>query len=151
MQDIYNFIKSVIVAVTGYISMKLGVLAPLFLILFVAMIVDYVSGMIAATQKGELNSKKGTKGIVKKIGYLVAIAVALIVDQLIYYVTNQIGITITFVCAFGVLTTIWLTLNELLSIIENLGRAGVPLPKFLENIILVLKKSVEKKGEEIEP
>lgn len=150
MNEFIYFVKSVFVAVTGYISLKLGILGPLFLILFIAMIIDYISGMIAGAQKGELNSKKGTIGIIKKIGYLVAIAVALIVDQLIFYASEQIGITISFVCAFGVLTTIWLTLNELLSIIENLGRMGVPLPKFLEKTILMLKNSVDKKGEEIE-
>ncbi len=150
MNEIISIVKNIVIAVTGYISLKLGILAPLFLILFVAMVIDYISGMIAAAQKGELNSKKGTLGILKKLGFLVAIAVALIVDQLIFYAAQQFGITISFVCAFGVLTTIWLTLNELLSIIENLGEIGVPIPKFLEKIILSLKNSVEKKGEEIE-
>lgn len=150
MNEMISIVKSIMVAVTGYISLKLGILAPLFLILFIAMVIDYISGMIAAAQKGELNSKKGTLGILKKLGFLVTIAVALIVDQLIFYAAQQFGIAVSFVCAFGVLTTIWLTLNELLSIIENLGEIGVPIPQFLKKVILSLKNSVEKKGEEIE-
>ena len=39
----------------------------------------------------------------------------------------------------------WLTLNELLSVIENLGRIGVPLPNFLKKIIAQLKDTVDKK------
>lgn len=150
MQDLYYVLKSIFVAIAGYISIKLGILAPLFLLLFVSMIIDYILGIIAASLKGELNSKRGSLGILKKLGYIVAIAVSLIVDQIIFFATEQVGINISFICAFGVLTTIWLTLNELLSIIENLGRMGVPLPNFLKNTILILKKSVEKKGDKNE-
>lgn len=66
------------------------------------------------------------------------------IDYLIVVLTKELGITIN-VDTFGLLTTIWLILNELLSITENLYRADVRLPNFLQSIVLILKKNVETK------
>ncbi|WP_219686376.1 phage holin family protein, partial [Clostridioides difficile] len=67
------------------------------------------------------------------------------IDYLIVVLTKELGITINVDTFFGLLTTIWLILNELLSITENLYRADVRLPNFLQSIVLILKKNVETK------
>ena len=50
---------------------------------------------------------------------------------------------------FGLLVTIWLILNECISILENISEIGVPLPSFLVALIQKLKKTTENKGEEL--
>ena len=50
---------------------------------------------------------------------------------------------------FGLLVTIWLVLNECISILENISEIGVPLPSFLVALIQKLKKTTENKGEEL--
>ena len=45
--------------------------------------------------------------------------------------------------------TIWLLLNECISILENISEIGVPLPPFLVSLIQKLKKTTEVKGEEL--
>ena len=44
--------------------------------------------------------------------------------------------------------TIWLVLNECISILENISEIGVPLPAFLMKLIEKLKKTVENTGEQ---
>ena len=61
---------------------------------------------------------------------------------------DYFGISLENNVLFGWITLFWLMLNELLSITENLGRMGVPVPGYLKKVIAVLKSDVEKKGEE---
>ena len=126
-------------ALTSY----LGVIAIPVIILTAAMITDYITGMISAWHNSELSSKKGIFGIIKKISYLALVCVGMGVDWLIYSGLNQAGISTENSVFFGVLVTIWLIINELISILENLKNIGVPLPAFLVTIIKKLKVSAE--------
>ena len=65
------------------------------------------------------------------------------VDWLIYSGLSQAGISTEQSVFFGVLVTVWLIINELISILENLKNLGVPLPGFLVTIIKRLKVSAE--------
>lgn len=149
MQNAFNYIKAAITGAIAFVAAKLGMLAPLLLFLTIAMVLDYISGVIAASNKKELSSKKGIVGILKKVGYCITVGVALITDKLIVVVGSQFVDEMPVICIFGMLTIVWLTLNELLSILENLSKIGVPLPNFLSRIIKILKDSVEKKGDDI--
>lgn len=64
---------------------------------------------------------------------------------------GQMGLSMPANTFFGLLVAIWFLLNELLSILENVGRAGTPLPGFLQKLIAALKHTVEGKGDEIVP
>jgi len=87
----------------------------------VAMIVlDYTTGIIAATINAELSSKIGFKGILKKVLYLIVIAVAVVLDNLIGAGGWIRSATIYFFVA-----------NEGISILENAGKSGLRYPKFL--------------------
>ena len=46
-----------------------------------------------------------------------------------------------------ILVTVWLIINELISVLENLSRMGVPIPNFLKKIIDRLKNTVDEKGD----
>lgn len=119
---------------------------PVAILIFV-MAVDYASGMIRAWVKDELCSKVGVKGIVKKVGYLLAVAVAIVTDWVVQTAAGQLGVDFGGFFFFGLLVTIWLVLNECISILENISQIGVPLPSFLLALAKKLKKTTEEKGE----
>ena len=133
-------------AITALIS-YLGVVAIPVTVLMAAMIIDYVTGMAAAWHNKKLSSKKGLSGIIKKISYLALICVGMGVDWLIYSGLSQAGISTEHSVFFGVLVTVWLIINELISILENLKAIGVPLPTFLIKIVKRLKITAETVGE----
>ncbi len=88
----------------------------------------------------------GVIGIVKKVCYLALVAVGMVVDYLILSALVSIGISLQINYCFGMIITVWLIINELISILENLGEMGVPLPSFLTSMIKTLKGKVEEQG-----
>lgn len=139
-----TFVSAVITGLLYY----LGIVAVPIIILIIAMIIDYVTGMMSAWLNSELSSKKGIKGIVKKISYLALVAVAMIVDWLIFQGLQQINVDLHYSVFFAVLVTVWLIINELISVLENLSRMGVPIPNFLKNLINRLKATVDDRGDD---
>lgn len=143
-------------AMTAWLFARLGVLLYVLLALAIAMIIDYITGMAASKTEAidhpddpsyGWNSKKGAKGILKKVGYLSIIAVAMMVDWIILHVAADIGFEIALKAFFGIMVAVWYLLNEALSIIENAGRMGAPVPDWLKKYITVLKNEIEQKGE----
>lgn len=149
-------IQGALAASGAFFSDRLGLLYPALMLLLGMMVTDYISGM-AASKKEAMddpdnpdkgwNSEKGWRGIFKKVAYLFVIGVAMAVDWLIFRTTASMGIQMPASTFFGLLTTVWFILNELLSILENAGRMGAPLPEFLRQTIAILKSSVEQQGE----
>lgn len=139
-----TFVSAVITGLLHY----LGIVAVPIIILIIAMIIDYVTGMMSAWLNAELSSKKGIKGIVKKISYLALVAVAMIVDWLICCGLQQINVDIKYTVFFAVLVAVWLIINELISVLENLAKMGVPIPNFLKKLINRLKNTVDEKGDD---
>ena len=140
-------VQAAFAAALTMLTYYLGMVAVPIVVLMIAMIIDYVTGMVSAWHKAELSSKKGIFGIVKKISYLGLVCVGMGVDWLIYSGLHSVGVDLGYTIFFGVLVTIWLVINELISILENLGAIGVPLPKFLLKIIKKLKTTTENKVE----
>lgn len=138
-------IQAIISAALAAFASYLGALAVPIIVLMVMMIIDYLSGMSAAWSEGTLSSKLGAKGIVKKVGYMALIVVAMGVDYLIYSGVAAADINVGYNMWFGLLVAVWLIINEMISILENLGRLGVPIPEFLKKIIGRLKTSAERK------
>lgn len=143
-------LQAVFSAFLAMLVSYIGVVAVPVTVLMVAMIVDYVTGMVAAWHSSELSSKKGVFGIIKKISYLALVVVGMGVDWLIYSGLQSVGVSLGYTFFFGVLVTIWLIINELISILENLGQIGVPLPRFLTSITKRLKKTTENVAKESE-
>ena len=147
-------IQAACAAATAYLSDRLGLLFPALLVLTAMMIVDYISGMAASKREAMedpskgWNSAKGARGILKKMGYLLVIVAGVAVDWLILSSAELMSVAIPTRTFFGLLVTIWYILNELLSITENAGRMGAPLPSFLVDVIAVLKDNVEHAGKE---
>ena len=97
--------------------------------LLVAIVLDYISGIIKAFVLKQLSSSIGFKGILKKFGVLVVVALAVLIDR----VTGASG-------AIRTLVIYYFVANEGLSIIENMGLAGLPIPKSIKEALKALKK-----------
>ena len=143
-------IKAVLAAAGSAIVAYFHIMVIPLIILLVVMIADYVSGMTKAWMNAELSSRVGIKGIVKKCCYALVIIVASCVDWLVAAGLSAVGQDIGKSYYFGILVTVWLIINELISILENLSQIGVPLPGFLEKAVKRLKNSVDKESEEVQ-
>lgn len=121
------------------------------IMLIAVMALDYITGITAAWVTKKLNSRKGLFGIIKKVGYLALVAVAMAVDWVLQTLVYNAGIEIEVVHVVGVLVVIWIIINELISILENISRLGVPIPKFLTKFIVRLKEATERKVENALP
>ena len=138
--------KEIICTSTGVIG---GAIASIFggwdsalttLLLF--MVVDYASGLIVAgvfkkstkTSTGGLESRTGWKGLCRKCVTLLFVIVAYRLDLVIgtNYIRNAV------IIAFIV--------NELISLVENAGLMGVPIPKVITKSVDILQKKAESEG-----
>lgn len=140
-----NIIKGVLTAAMATLIAYLGHLVIPIIVLAVVMLLDYATGITKAWVKGELSSKIGVIGILKKIGYLVVVAVGMIVDWVIKAGMAELHIDFKLEFLFAMIVIIWLILNELISILENVSVIGAPVPKWLTKIISKLKDHTEEK------
>ena len=143
-----NVIQTLFAAALGAMAAYFHVLLIPLCVLTAVMLMDYISGMAAAWSTKTLNSRAGVAGIVRKVGYLALVAVGMAVDYLITSALLQVGVDLQINDCFGMIVTIWLIINELISILENLGRIGIPLPDFLVRIVKRLKNNVDNKTKE---
>lgn len=118
------------IATTGgaLASYLFGGWSALLGILLAFVVFDYITGVIAAAIEGKLSSNVGLKGIAKKVSIFVIVAVANLVDRALGNAHIFRDATIFFYLA-----------NELLSIIENVGRSGVPIPEVIKKAVAVLQ------------
>ena len=143
MKDI-DKLKLVFVSFFTTIHLFLGVLAVPFYILVGCNIVDYITGIIASVYRGEkVSSNVGYRGIAKKICMWLLVAVGYVLDYLIITFGSNIGINLEFKCLIAVAVVLWLLVNELISILENISDIGTPLPPFLLKVTQLLKSKTE--------
>lgn len=155
MDKLYMAFQWAVTAIAAWISAKLGILFPILGVLLILMIIDYLTGMAASKVEAidhpgdsayGWSSKKGAKGILKKVAYICVIAGAMVLDYIITVLGGQLGIDIHVKAFFGLLVAIWYILNELLSIVENAGRMGAGVPEWMSKYIAVLKGKIDDKG-----
>ena len=72
------------------------------------------------------------------------LCVAILVDIFLANLGEEIGFSYDFNCTFSILVVAWLTLNELISILENLAKLGIPLPTFLLKTLKTFENQTEK-------
>ena len=83
---------------------------------------------------------KGAKGIAKKIAYLFVITVAIVIDYILAKTSGNLGYHFAICDAVRSYNGVVILLNEALSITENAGRMGAPVPEWLMKYIAVLKR-----------
>jgi toxin secretion/phage lysis holin len=126
----YKTGASVLGAIVGWLF---GGWNPMLQVLFAFVVFDYISGLIASGTEGKLNSKIGFIGIFKKIMIFMLVAVGHMIDKTVGQ-GHLIGDGIVF----------FYLANELLSIIENAGRAGINVPDVLKNAVQILQGKGDK-------
>lgn len=125
-----DLIKAVFGTILSAITYFLGGWDLALQTLVAFMVIDYITGVCKAFYEGKLNSKIGVKGIVKKVGYLLIVAVSFLVDNTVG-ANNVIRNTVIYI----------FVANEGISILENWGGMGLPIPPFLIEKLEQLKSS----------
>lgn len=144
-----NFLKAAFAAVSAFVLARLGQLAPWVGVILLAMVLDYITGMTAAWISKTLSSRTGVIGVVKKLSYIVVIIVAMMADWAITQGGSYFRIQIKGQGFVALLVIIWLLINEIISILENIGRIGVVYPKWLLNMLKHLKQTAEQEGDKL--
>lgn len=126
MNDVLKSLVSGIIGIAGFL---IGEFDGLYKALLVLIIADYITGVIVAIVKKQLSSEIGAKGIAKKILMLIVVAVANVLDvQIIGGGAGLRNITIIFYAA-----------NEVISLLENTSKLGLPYPPKLIDMLEQLK------------
>lgn len=135
-------------AICGILGMIGGAIASAFggwsaglTTLLIFMAIDYFSGLIVAgvfhrspkSEGGALESRAGWKGLVRKGMTLLIVLIGCRLDILLGIMYIRDALIIAFI------------INELLSITENAGLMGVPVPDALKDAIELLRKKSEEK------
>ena len=138
--------KFIFAAAFGFLSSLLGVLAIPVLLVVLCNIIDYATGLMASPYRlQDINSYKSIRGIWKKVCMWLLVVVGAIVDQLLLYSAETVGITLPFTFLVACVVAIWIICNEIISILENIADIGVDLPPFLAKVVHMLKSQVEEK------
>ena len=118
--DKANLLKKIVGAISSVLSSMLGILYIPVLLLVTCNIVDYTTGLIAAKYRddGTISSYKSFRGIFKKISMWMLVVVGVVVDQLLKYTTDTIGLKFPFQFLIACIVAVWLICNELISILE---------------------------------
>lgn len=138
---------SIIGVVGGIISTLFGGWDNSLTTLIIFMAIDYLTGLLVAgvfkasekTETGALESRAGFKGLCRKGVTLFIVLVACRLDLTIGTNFVRDATVIAFIA------------NETISIIENAGLMGVPIPKVIINAIDVLKSKAEEDEHEDTP
>nr|DAF06134.1 MAG TPA: holin [Caudoviricetes sp.]DAT57846.1 MAG TPA: holin [Caudoviricetes sp.] len=135
-----NVLYSLVGVVGGFVAMAFGGWSDALITLIVFMALDYVTGLIVAgifkkskkSENGALESRAGFKGLCRKGVALMIVLVAVRLDIIMHTTYIKDAVIIAFV------------VNESISIIENAGLMGIPIPPVIAKAIDVLRNESEK-------
>lgn len=137
-------IKMTMITIISALMSWLGILAvPMFLMVG-CNVIDYLTGLAAAPYRTEqVSSYKGIRGIIKKVCIWLLVLIGAWVDILIQYAIEVAGFPLKIPFVVATVVTVWLVVNEIISILENIIDIGVKMPPFLIPIVKAIKKQVE--------
>ena len=140
-------LKSVVIVIWSALFSWLGILAVPVLLLVAGNIADYITGIMASKYRDEqVSSYKGIKGIYKKIGMWIMIFIGWMMDMLINYTVQHIGIPVSLPSIVATVVAVWLICNEIISILENLIDMEITIPPFLMPLAKMIKGQIEDKA-----
>lgn len=129
------YFKSIVAGGGAVASFLFGGWTMALQALLVFVVIDFITGFFASAKSGSLSSRIGSRGIAKKIMIFLIVALAHMVDQMLGDGDVIRDAAITFYLA-----------NEGLSIIENSGRMGLPVPDVVKQAIEILKGKDKEKN-----
>jgi toxin secretion/phage lysis holin len=128
MKEIWNWVQMAFVATGGFIGWFLGGMDGLLYALIAFVVIDYVTGVMCAIVDKKLSSNTGFKGIFRKVLIFIMVGVGHIIDSQILGNGSALRTAIIF----------FYLSNEGLSMLENAGHLGLPIPEKLKEVLAQL-------------
>jgi toxin secretion/phage lysis holin len=125
MKNLINNIQIIFAAIGGYLGYFLGGLDGFIYALITFVVIDYLTGLMAAIVERKLSSEIGFRGIFKKVLIFLLAAVGNIIDKNLIGTGGAVRTAVIF----------FYISNEGISIIENSIRIGLPIPEKLKNVL----------------
>lgn len=138
MKEFWLMIQVLFTGLGGWIGYYLGRCDGLLYALIAFVTVDYLTGVMCAIADKKLSSNVGFKGICRKVLIFLLVGIANIIDV---QVIGQEGILRTAVIFF------YLS-NEGVSLLENAGHLGLPIPEQLKTVLEQLHDRAGKDGDQ---
>lgn len=134
MKEFWNTIQAVFVAIGGWLGWFLGGCDGLLYALIAFAAVDYITGVMCAITDKRLTSKVGFKGICRKVLMFLLVGIANILDMQVIGAGSVLRTAIIF----------FYISNEGVSLLENAGRLGLPIPQKMKDVLAQLHDRSEK-------
>lgn len=121
----------------------------LLLILWVAaMVLDYISGSVAAKKNGEWDSARAREGLAHKGGMILVVLVAMLFDGCLALVAINIpALNMTWPGVIFPVVLAWYIITEAGSIVENCIKMDAPVPPWLRKGLKITETMIDKAGE----
>lgn len=142
--DSYNAIAGSVIALLTYIFGEHWILFFLFLLFNVA---DWLTGWMKSRMAHKESSSVGWRGVLKKLGYWIMIAVAFGASVVFVEIGEVLGINLQITTLLGWFVLASLLVNEIRSICENFVEAGFNVPKVLIKGLEVADEAINKDSE----
>ncbi len=136
VKKLEKVIETIIAGLGAILGFVFGGMDGMFFALLAVIIIDYITGCLVAVVQKKLSSEVGFKGISKKIIILALVGVAHILDSQVIRGGS----------ALRTATIFFYITNEGISILENAGRLGLPLPRKLKAVLKQLNTEEESDG-----
>ncbi|MGM9676038.1 MAG: holin family protein [Butyricicoccus sp.] len=133
MKEFWNGIQLVFAVIGGWLGWFLGECDGLMYALIAFVIADYVTGVMCAVSDKQLSSEVGFKGICRKVLIFVLVGMANILDM------HVIGTG----CILRTAVLFFYISNEGVSVLENAGHLGLPVPAKLLDVLEQLHEDAE--------
>ena len=134
MKEFWTTIQVVFAGIGGWLGWFLGGCDGLLIALLAFVAIDYVTGVMCAIVDKKLSSAVGFKGIFKKILIFALVGVGHILDTMVIGTGSVLRTAIIF----------FYLSNEGISLIENAGHLGLPIPAKLKAVLEQLHDRAEK-------
>lgn len=137
MKEFWTTIQVIFAAIGGWLGWFLGGCDGLLYALLAFGVIDYITGIMCAIVDKKLSSAVGFKGIFKKILIFALVGVGHIIDTQVIGSGSVLRTAVIF----------FYMSNEGVSMIENAGHLGLPIPKKLKAVLEQLHDRAEKEDE----
>ena len=131
--------------ISGLISTYFERYGIIFIFVALAICFDVITGLVASAANGvPITSDRARRGFWKKICFLLAVFLGIFMDAFIPQLVLMIGIKLPFNLPFGCIVSIYVILNELISIAENIYKVNRDsMPKWIIKLLQGYKKNIE--------
>ncbi len=137
--------------ICGAVSAFLRQYGMIIAFVAIAVVFDWITGVVASVAQGEkLSSKKGAIGFWKKIDLFLGLFFGFFLDYFIPYAITAIGIEVsTNVAVFGMIIGCYIVINESISVCENIYRTNQSiLPPWVVKLLVNAKDQIDDMGED---